>query len=539
MSIPGVLYACHFYIRHFTEGIPQHHCRIQNQTSAESLFSRDGRHGDLLRVSIPMDKAGKPEMCLRFTEPQWQLLNANVTEEARLATEDCLDGWVYDKSVFLSTIVTEWDLVCGQKLLKSTALIMLSAGQLAGSLVFGILSDRFGRRTILMCTTLMVTITGTCAAFVPTFAAYAILRFLTAAALIGANITKNCLTLEWTPIERRVLVNASNVYAYSLGQILLAAWAYLVRDWRWLQFSTSVSYGIIFLFSMALPESARWLISHNKLHMAVKTLQKVAWINGQKEEGRKLTPDGIMSHIQEDLETVKSTSHFRDLFQTPGICKISLCIVSLWFTTGFSVYGILLDFQKFGITIYLVQVLFAIIDLPVKLLVSISMSYLGRRFTLIFLEIFSGFVIIIDIFVPQDMTVLRMILAVLGKGSLAGALSCLLLYTLELYPTEIRQMGMSVGNTAMITGNLFSSIFHITGHYIPILPSVVSAMVPILSAIAASFLFETNGLQLLETIQETENRVKRPQSQKGNVSEDVQEQPTLLLAEMTQAEDSV
>ncbi|XP_044537966.1 solute carrier family 22 member 20-like [Gracilinanus agilis] len=347
------------------------------------------------------------------------------------------------------------------------------------------------------------------------------------------------MPLEWTPTEKRILVNTCTTYAFSVGQILLVGWAYMIREWRWLQFSTSASFGIILLFSLALPESARWLITHNKLHVAVKTLQKVAWINGQKEEGKKLTPEEIMSHIQEDLETVKSNSHFRTLFRTPGICKITLCIMPGWFAIGFSLYGLILDLQKFGLSIYLVQLLFALIDFPARLLVAISMSYLGRRFTLIFCAVFSGSMIIIGIFVPEDLAALRMTLTGLGKGSLAGVISCLFLYTMELYPTEIRQIGMSIGSFSSRFGSLLSPIVFIIGSYSSNLQPLLFGIVPILSAIAASFLIETHGFPLLETIQETENRVKKAQSPKANVSKDEEERPVLLLPEIPPAEHTV
>ncbi|XP_068953071.1 solute carrier family 22 member 20-like, partial [Petaurus breviceps papuanus] len=322
--------------------------------------------------------------------------------------------------------------------------------------------------------------------------------------------------LEWIPTERRILVSTCSAYAFPLGQILLSGWAYLFQKWRWLQFSTSASFGITFLFALALPESACWLITHNKLHVAVKTLQKVAWINGQKERGSKLTVEGVMSYIQEDLITVKPKSSLRDLFQTPAMGKMTLCIIFLWFSSGFAFYGISLNLQKYGLNIYLVQVLLALIDFPARLLAAISMSYLGNRFTLIFCGVFSGCTLIAVIFVPQDMAAIRLTLTLLGKGSLGTMILCLHLFTLELYPTEIRK-GESV---------VRQSVHQKSQH-------------SFLSAFAASFLIETHGLPLLETIQETDNRMKRTQSLKGNDSQDVQERPALLIPEMPEVESTV
>uniref|UniRef100_G3VU36 Major facilitator superfamily (MFS) profile domain-containing protein n=1 Tax=Sarcophilus harrisii TaxID=9305 RepID=G3VU36_SARHA len=502
--ICGILLAFQNFLQNFVAGVPEHYCQFLNQTGAESLYLGGDRSGDLLKASIPMDKGGKPERCLRFTEPQWHLLNANSTEELKLDTEDCLDGWVYDKSIFLSSIVIEWDLVCGRKPLKPLIQTIFMGGQQVGSVFFGILSDRFGRRTVLRWSSLLATIIGTCVAFAPTFNSYAVLIFFIGAVIAGINLS----SLEWAPLKNRMIVHNGITFSFSAGQILLPGWAYLVREWRWLQFSTLISFGII-LFGTSwwfLQESVCWLATHNKLPLAVKSLQKVAWINGHKEKGRKLTPEVVMSYIQEDLEAMKTSPFLTDLFRTPGIRLTTFCIMLEWFACGFSFYGLGLDLQKFGFSIYWVQVIFALVDFPGKLLASISMSYLGRRVTLFFLTFFPGLMIIINIFIPQDMPVFQMILSMLGKGALGGAMSCLYLYTPELYPTEIRQIGMSAGIFSIRFGSLLAPVVFIISNYVSILKPLLFGIVPILSAISVYFLTETRGLPFLETIQETENR---------------------------------
>ncbi|XP_059242960.1 solute carrier family 22 member 20-like [Mustela nigripes] len=399
MMFPALLIGCHNFLQNFTAITPEHHCRPANWTNGSHAPGGVG-DGDLLRVFIPLDKDQRPERCLRFSEPHWQILSLNDTSSLSLDTEVCLDGWVYDQSV-ASSIVSEWDLVCKHKSLKSIAQSIYMMGQLVGATVFGIFCDRCGRKTALRSGILLMMAAGTSAAFSPNFLAYCMLRFLSGMAMTGIIITSLCLTMEWTPTQRRTLVNIYTMYMITLGQVVLTGLAYLIRPWRWLQGTLSVAYVIILLYSWGLPESACWLITHNKLDKAVKNLQAVATLNGRKEQGRKLTPEVVRLHMQEDTAAIKETPFLLDLFRTPGLRRTTCCIALGWFSAGFSFFGLGLDVQKFGFNIYWTQLLFTVVDFPMKLLTGLSMGYFGRRITAISLQLAAGCVILVTSFLPR------------------------------------------------------------------------------------------------------------------------------------------
>ncbi|CAK7308708.1 Solute carrier family 22 member 20 [Vulpes lagopus] len=538
IMFPAILITCHNFLQNFTAMTPEHHCRPVNWTNG-SQVPGGVRDGDLLRVFIPLDKDQKPERCLRFSEPHWQILNLNGTSSLNLDTEGCLDGWVYDQSVD-SSIVSEWDLVCEHKSLKSIAQSIYMTGQLVGAITFGIFSDRYGRKRVLQSATVLMIAVGLGAACAPSFPAYCAFRFLSGMAMTGIIVASLCLTMEWTPTQRRTLVNTYAMYMFTLGQVILSSLAYFIRQWRWLQGTVSVTYVIILLYSWGLPESACWLVTHNKLDMAVKNLQAVARLNGRKEQGRKLTPEVVSFHMQEDTAAVKESPFFLDLFRTPGLCKVTCCIALGWFSAGFSFYGLALDVQKFGFNIYWVQMLFTVMDLPTKLLAGLSMGYFGRRITVVSLLLLASCMILVTTFVPQDMNTFQMILCLFGKGSLAGCFTCLYLYTMELFPTEIRQIGMSAGIFSTRLGSLLAPLIYILGSHSPVLQPVMFGLMPILAAIAASFLTETNNQPLLDTIQETEKRMKMAHDKKRNISENTTKNGFVsLLSEMTKVEGTV
>lgn len=102
LLLPCGLLACHNFLQNFTAAVPRHHCRGPAKHTAAAT-----NHSEAwLRAIVPLDQLGAPEPCRRFTEPQWALLSPNTSVHGA-ATESCKDGWVYDHSVFPSTIVTE------------------------------------------------------------------------------------------------------------------------------------------------------------------------------------------------------------------------------------------------------------------------------------------------------------------------------------------------------------------------------------------------------------------------------------------------
>lgn len=62
-----------------------------------------------------------------------------------------------------------------------------------------------------------------------------------------------------------------------------------------------------------------------------------------------------------------------------------------------------MDLQKFDVDIYLIQVIFGAVDIPAKVVITVSMSMVGRRMSQSGALIIAGITILINLLVPIGM----------------------------------------------------------------------------------------------------------------------------------------
>nr|CAD7430723.1 unnamed protein product [Timema monikensis] len=136
LCLPAISCALHKLGGVFLQAKPAYRCRLPNEDSAVEYSLPPG----ILNMTYPWDdKTGTWSSCL--------ILNTNFTPEyyasgvPATASVPCT-SWVYDTSLYASSTLMEFNLVCEDSWIPATTDAMFMFGDLIGSVTFGYFSDR-------------------------------------------------------------------------------------------------------------------------------------------------------------------------------------------------------------------------------------------------------------------------------------------------------------------------------------------------------------------------------------------------------------
>ena len=213
-------------------------------------------------------------------------------------------------------------------------------GCLLGSLVSGALSDRFGRKRLLLLAALLFTATGVLTALAPTFTFFVANRVLGGVAIGLASNLSPMYIAEISPAEVRGKFVSVNQLTIVIGILAaqLANWliarpvpagttaAEILHSWngqagwRWMFGAEAVPALLFFLLMFAVPESPRWLVRNGRGGEAERVLGKV---------GGAVFAAKAMADIRETLTAADAGRvRFRALLE-PGMAGVLLIGVAL------------------------------------------------------------------------------------------------------------------------------------------------------------------------------------------------------------------
>ncbi|XP_068177390.1 solute carrier family 22 member 7-like isoform X2 [Antennarius striatus] len=424
---------CHFLLTNFIADVPSHHCDFSSLDDG-GVF-RNLSMEEKLVVSIPVQEDGTPSSCRMFAEPQYHLLqNSSNPPDAR--TVPCQTGWVYDNTTLRSTVTSQWDLVCERRGENKATATIFFIGTMFGAIIFGSLSDRFGRRSMMLLSYVSTMLFGFASALSTSYVMFVVLRFFTGFSIIGIHIITGVLVVEWVDTQHRKLVGVIDSLAWSVGSAVFAGIAYLVTDWWWLTVSVTSPLIVVIITWRWLPESARWLIANGKHEQAHTYLKRCAKMNQAENFMETIKTETLSAIVM--TEKRHQTYSCLDLMRTPKMRRLAiytglmwLCVVTSYFAISFHITGFWLD-------IYFTQFAYSLIEIPSKTVLYFILDKIGRRSTVVGTQLMVAICLGVNILLPKDKSLVITVIAVIGKGFSSASFATVMLYTAEVYPTVVR-----------------------------------------------------------------------------------------------------
>ncbi|XP_014786494.1 organic cation transporter protein [Octopus bimaculoides] len=413
----------------------------------------------------------------------------------------------------ISSIVSEFDLACEREWMKNTAVSVMFGGFFLGNLAFGILSDKFGRFKTYCAAEVLIIISSFAKTQAPNYIIFVIIYFFEGFGFSGNFVILYTNIIECVSQQYKTHINFITNGAFAVGGTILAGVAFLLRKWQHLIYAATIPHILIVIVAFKyLPESPRWILSKGRSSEAEESFNRIARTNKKDNEDtvnrvRKLQREAESKSKFDEYPGKKNRKTYTpiDLLKTRRRAKISSNLWFNWLVSSMIYFGMTLISVDMSGNRYMNFLLMAAVEIPGNILGYFSFKWFGHRKPLCFFLIFGGINCIVSNFVSKVNIWLPLILAVLGKLGGTAAFVGIFLTSAELFPTEVRNIGMGVGSSCARAGGLIAPIIiglNVYGSWIPL---SVYGFIGTLAGFLILLVPETKDLYLLQKLEDMDN----------------------------------
>lgn len=398
----------------------------------------------------------------------------------------------------MTTVVTEFDLVCSKSIYGTLALAATFLGFFFGAIIIGPFTDKFGRKPTIFITGFVIALFSLVSAFPKVFSLFVVFKIIVGLGVGGASVAIFVLVTEFVGVRHRSVMGMSLWYCWSISLMALAGLGYLIRDWRMLSIATAVpAFPALFGWFLT-PESVRWLMIKGKTEEAKDVFRKMAKVN------KTIMPEVDLKPPEDD----QRLGDVRDLFATRKMVKKTLLSWYCWFVNALVYYGVFLSAPAIGGSFYLNFFLTSLIELPAIPAGVWVFNRFGRKKSIIACLILASFASFGSVLITSKDNTNKGALAgkiimsmILAKFFITISFDGVYLYTTELFPTAIRNIGVGTSTAAARIGSLCSPFIVYTNRVHRLLPFAIMGINALVAGILCMTLPETNRQPTLETVE--------------------------------------
>ncbi|QGF25249.1 sugar porter family MFS transporter [Raineyella fluvialis] len=207
---------------------------------------------------------------------------------------------------------------------------ILLAGAAIGAFVGGRLSDKFGRRRLIVVLAVMFFVAAIGAVASWNYEALLTFRFLLGLAVGGASVTVPVYLGEVAPFEQRgsivsrneLMIVGGQFLAFLINAIIGNAFEATPHTWRYMMTVAALPAIFLFVGMLRMPESPRWLVLQGRDAEALDVLRQV------RSEERALAE---MAEVRElaQITREEQSGHLTEVMRTPWMRRLLLIGIGL------------------------------------------------------------------------------------------------------------------------------------------------------------------------------------------------------------------
>jgi OCT family organic cation transporter-like MFS transporter 4/5 len=307
--------------------------------------------------------------------------------------------------------------------------------------------------------------------------------------------------LELTSSAHTSFAGNLTFVAFTVGEIIVALFAYIARDWQKLKWADTVFIGLVIPYLYFMPESPLYIYSKGQYVQLEHILRRIATQNGRKEsDWYECYRDFVRSRpiaLAQKHEITFLQKSYQLLTHRTTIYKLLISAL-IGFTTLMLYVKISFDLAMMGISPYLAILIGAIVEATSYITSSLLISTrLGRKGSFMIMMCLSIICILLIPIFGKYNTVATVCIAQLGKYAISGTAAISWIFVPELFPTFIRSTAngffIAFGRIGAISAPIINA--SISKDYLPY-TFYASAILAIIVLLFTSILPETKDKPL-------------------------------------------
>ncbi|CAH0719752.1 unnamed protein product, partial [Brenthis ino] len=425
------------------------------------------------------------------------------------------DDVVYEN---YNSIVAEFNLGC-QPWKRTLIGTVHNLGLVFSFVVSGIISDRYGRKVIIVGTPLMVGAAGLLKSVVFDYWSLLILEFLETA--LGYGNASMILSLESVSRKNRVAFSCISDILSCIGGAFFGLIAWKIPYWRNMMRAIYAPLLIVVFYIFLIDEGVRWLLAHNRKDEAVRVLNKVAKINkitlSNKAKDMLTKIGGDKVKAEEIGQSSPETLSVLSVLRSKTILIRMAIMAACFFCSMFVFTGAVINSTSISGNKYINYSVMMLVAVPTRIVTALTLTRFGRKAPICIAYCLCAFFFMASAFVPKSIWWASVLLYMAGKMCSSYGFFSIYVVAMEVFPTTSRNSLTNIANTIGRLGSVLAPQTPLLKQYYQGLPNIVFGFMALGPALISLSLPDTSRTDLPEQVTDAE-KIDAPKNNENTVS---------------------